>query len=639
MTRGLFITLEGPEGSGKSTHARLLKDRLESCGKSVLLTREPGGTPLGEAVRGILQHNLANEPPVDRAEVMLFLASRAQLCERVIRPALESGTWVICDRFTDSTLAYQGYGRGFDVAILRALNAFATHDLVPDLTLLLDIPPETGFSRVNSRGLATDRIEAAGADFHRRLRDGFLQLAKDEPDRFAVVDSNDTRENVAARIWQIVQPRHLKELTMKYPKISLKKSKNKISTPPQSCDRAIKLAEFVEQNMGQTVTACCIREATGMDYGAKLKTVLKEVGISIFTSKDYPCLPSGQFLLLPLDEVPSFPCPPMPMIKNPLNSFRLLSLFSGAGGLDIGFEKAGFKTAWANEYDNTIAPSYTQYFPNVVFDGRSIVDVPDSDLPVDILGVIGGPPCQSWSEAGARRGINDHRGQLFFEYLRVIRKTQPKFFVAENVHGMIHSRNEKTFQHIISLFEKEGYAISWKLLKASDYGVPQDRERVFIVGYHRSLGRPFEFPKPLGKKFTLREAIYDLAKVPIGKRKGNIMNHELTESGYSPIFLSRNRVRGWDEQSFTILATDRHIPFHPQAPKMPRKQDGGRMLAPGHEHAYRRLTVRECARIQTFPDDYEFVYTNIRHGYKMIGNAVPVNLAYAVAKKIAEDLL
>ena len=202
--RGVFITLEGPEGSGKSTHARLLKQRLESCGKTVLLTREPGGTPLGENIRGLLQHNHAGEPPVDRAEVMLFLASRAQLCERVIRPALDAGTWVICDRFTDSTLAYQGYGRGFDLTTLRALNAFATHDLIPDLTLLLDVSPETGLSRVNSRGLATDRIEAAGADFHRRLRDGFLQLAKDESDRFAVIDSNDTRENVAARIWQAV---------------------------------------------------------------------------------------------------------------------------------------------------------------------------------------------------------------------------------------------------------------------------------------------------------------------------------------------------------------------------------------------------------------------------------------------------
>ncbi|MCL1922147.1 MAG: DNA cytosine methyltransferase [Kiritimatiellaeota bacterium] len=320
------------------------------------------------------------------------------------------------------------------------------------------------------------------------------------------------------------------------------------------------------------------------------------------------------------------------------HGYTLLSLFSGAGGLDIGFEKAGFKTVWANEYDKAIAPSYQKYFPGVSFDGRSISDVPDDELPANVQGVIGGPPCQSWSEAGARRGINDRRGQLFFEYLRVIRKAQPKFFVAENVHGMIHSRNEKSFRQIVSLFAKEGYTVVWRLLKASDYGVPQDRERVFIVGYHRSLGKRFEFPAPIGTKVSLRDAIHDLAKIPPGKSKGKIKNHELHESGYSPIFLSRNRVRGWDEQSFTILAADRHIPFHPQAPKMPRSPDGGRMLAPGHEHTYRRLTIRECARIQTFPDDYEFIYTNIRHGYKMIGNAVPVNLAYHVAKTIFADM-
>lgn len=138
--RGVFITFEGPEGSGKSSHVRLLKERLEARGREVLLTREPGGTPLGENIRGLLQHDHAGEPPVDRAEVMLFLASRAQLCERVIRPALDRGAWVVCDRFSDSTLAYQGHGRGFDVDTLRVMNTFATADLVPDLTILLDIP-------------------------------------------------------------------------------------------------------------------------------------------------------------------------------------------------------------------------------------------------------------------------------------------------------------------------------------------------------------------------------------------------------------------------------------------------------------------------------------------------------------------
>jgi DNA (cytosine-5)-methyltransferase 1 len=316
----------------------------------------------------------------------------------------------------------------------------------------------------------------------------------------------------------------------------------------------------------------------------------------------------------------------------------LISLFAGAGGMDIGFEKAGFKTIWANEYDKTIAPSYQKYFPDTNFDPRSIRDIPDDDLPSKITGVIGGPPCQSWSEAGARRGISDPRGELFFEYLRVIRRSKPAFFVAENVHGLIHARNLDSFKQIIKLFETEGYLVSWKLLKASDFGVPQDRERVFIVGYHQSLGKKFEFPEPLKTKTTLREAIGDLVNLKIGATK-KVKNHEFMDSGYSPIFLSRNRVRAWDEQSFTILATDRHIPFHPQAPKMVKVEGQDlREFAKGFESKYRRLTIRECARIQTFPDDYEFLYTNMRNAYKMIGNAVPVDLAYWVAKTIKNDL-
>lgn len=324
--------------------------------------------------------------------------------------------------------------------------------------------------------------------------------------------------------------------------------------------------------------------------------------------------------------------------KQDKRSLSLVSLFSGAGGMDIGFEKAGFHTVWANEYDKTIVPSFQKYFPYTKFDSRSIRDIPDGDLPDAITGVIGGPPCQSWSEAGARRGIDDPRGELFFEYLRVIKHTKPMFFVAENVHGLIHARNIESFKKIIKLFESEGYVVSWKLLKASDYGVPQDRERVFIVGYHHSLNKTFEFPKPFETKKTLRDAIGDLVGLKIGATK-KVKNHEFMDSGYSPIFMSRNRVRSWDEQSYTILATDRHIPFHPQAPKMVKVEgQEKREFAKGFENKYRRLTIRECARIQTFPDNYEFVYSHMRNAYKMIGNAVPVDLAYCIADKIKKDL-
>ncbi len=317
----------------------------------------------------------------------------------------------------------------------------------------------------------------------------------------------------------------------------------------------------------------------------------------------------------------------------------LVSLFAGAGGLDLGFKEAGFDTVWANEYDNTINPTFKKNFPKVHLDERSIVAISDEEIKAIgvIDGVIGGPPCQSWSEAGARRGIDDHRGQLFHDYVRFIKILKPKFFVAENVHGLMHSRNKESFENIKKMFKKEGYIVEAKLLKASNYGVPQDRERVFIVGYNADFFESgYSFPEPLTEpKVTLKDAIGYLSKVSIGSKK--YLNHDLTpDQTFSPIYMSRNRVRSWDEQSFTILATDRHIPIHPSAPKMEKVGKDQMRFVPGHK--YRRLTVRECAEVQTFPKEFEFVYANVRHGYKMIGNAVPVKLAYHVAKVIYQDL-
>ena len=167
---GKLLSFEGPEGGGKSTQARLLADRLRALGIGVLTTREPGGTPTGEVIRDLLQNDLAREPLCDESEALLFCASRAQLCRNVLGPALERGDWVVLDRFTDSTLAYQGYGRGFDVATLRRMNDFATGPVRPALTLLLDLPVEEGLARAVSRSGKKDRIEKAPLDFHRRLR-------------------------------------------------------------------------------------------------------------------------------------------------------------------------------------------------------------------------------------------------------------------------------------------------------------------------------------------------------------------------------------------------------------------------------------------------------------------------------------
>lgn len=323
---------------------------------------------------------------------------------------------------------------------------------------------------------------------------------------------------------------------------------------------------------------------------------------------------------------------------------KLVSLFTGAGGLDLGFEKAGFNVIWANEYDKSIWETFEHNFPHTKLDRRSIVDVQSSEIP-QVDGIIGGPPCQSWSEAGAGRGINDKRGQLFHDYIRLLKDKQPKFFLAENVSGILHPKHSEAFANIVNEFENAGYEVSQKLLNANDYDVPQDRLRIIIIGYRKDLKKKFEFPEPQKYKPVLKDVIYDLrlAKPAKDKNKTNgdelkIPNHEYMNGGFSTIYMSRNRVRAWDEPSFTIQAGGRHAPLHPQAPKMQFISQNKRVFVPGKEHLYRRLSVRECARIQTFPDDFIFKYLDIADGYKMIGNAVPVNFAHHIAKKIMGDL-
>jgi len=324
---------------------------------------------------------------------------------------------------------------------------------------------------------------------------------------------------------------------------------------------------------------------------------------------------------------------------------NILSLFSGAGGLDLGFDKAGFKTIWANEYDKEIWETFERNFKNTILDRRSIAKVPSNEIP-EALGLIGGPPCQSWSEAGKSKGINDHRGKLFFEFIRVLRDKKPLFFLAENVSGMLASRHSDALENIKSHFIDSGYNLSFKLLNAHDYEVPQDRKRVFFVGFRKDLNITFKFPKEVSKKRYLTEAIYDLADNVIPAKDKNytnankcaISNHEYMIGGFSSMFMSRNRVRSWDEPSFTIQAGGRHAPLHPQAPKMELVEKDKRKFVDGYENLYRRLSIRECARIQTFPDSHKFYYNNLTAGYKMVGNAVPPNLAYFLAKKIMEDL-
>lgn len=191
MQKGLFITFEGADGSGKTTQLNLVKDFLEKEGYDVVVTREPGALELGKKIRNILLHY--EGVVADRCEMFLFLADRAQHVDTFIKPSIQDGKVVLCDRYIDSTVAYQGYGREQDIQLLKDLNNIAVNSLKPDLTLLFDVSTETAQQRVGSE---KDRLESSGLDFHRRVRNGYLELQKEEPNRIKLINANNSIENV-----------------------------------------------------------------------------------------------------------------------------------------------------------------------------------------------------------------------------------------------------------------------------------------------------------------------------------------------------------------------------------------------------------------------------------------------------------
>ncbi len=203
--RGCFITLEGPEGSGKTTQLRLLIPWLRSVGFEPLVTREPGGTLIGEQIRGLL-HDCSHTEMAPETEILLYSASRAQHVAEVIRPALAKGRVVLCDRFFDSTYAYQGYGRGLPLEALRRITSFSTQGLVPDLTLYLDVLPEIGLRRREESGEALNRLDRETLAFHRRVREGYLALIAEDPSRWRSVDATGDVEQVQARLREILLP-------------------------------------------------------------------------------------------------------------------------------------------------------------------------------------------------------------------------------------------------------------------------------------------------------------------------------------------------------------------------------------------------------------------------------------------------
>lgn len=332
---------------------------------------------------------------------------------------------------------------------------------------------------------------------------------------------------------------------------------------------------------------------------------------------------------------------------------KVISLFSGCGGLDLGFRNCGFNVIYADDFDKNVWETYEKNHKTPI-DRRPIQEVHSDEIP-DADGVIGGPPCQSWSVAGGMSGINDERGRVFYEYIRILKDKQPLFFVAENVPGIVSHRHIEEFNKIINKLEGLGYLVNFQPIDVRDYGVPQERKRIIIVGYSKKLDKKFLFPSPTHKMIvkqnlinskikkwvTLKEAIGDLdgKAIPASRNiEANtllpIQNHEYRNGGFSYIFMSRNRRRTWDEQSFTIQAIGRQIPLHPSSSEMVKV---GKDKFEFTSEINRRLSVRECARIQTFPDDFTFYYDSLDKGYKMIGNAVPVKFAEVIANQIKKD--
>lgn len=353
-------------------------------------------------------------------------------------------------------------------------------------------------------------------------------------------------------------------------------------------------------------------------------------------------------------------------ISRESNKLNVVSLFSGCGGLDLGVELAGLDAKLSQESTNNLLNSredflekrhhslfhtiysvdmfkeanetYRLNFPKTIVqnkkDIRKIGQFPNCDI------VLGGFPCPGFSEAGPRL-IDDERNFLYIHFIRCLMQTKPAFFIAENVKGMLTLGKGEVIKQIIQDFESAGYKVKFQLVNARDYGVPQLRERVFIIGVREDLSFNYTFPEPTHGHSTQQKPYVNLQEA-IGDLKSN--PGEWYKGSFSSIYLSRNRKKNWEDQSFTIQASGRQAPLHPGGEPM-KKIGKDQWELPGGEEMHRRLSIKEIARIQTFPDWFIFSDGNnksISHNgrvdkvYKQIGNAVPVELARVIARPIAE---
>lgn len=303
-----------------------------------------------------------------------------------------------------------------------------------------------------------------------------------------------------------------------------------------------------------------------------------------------------------------------------MREFTAVSLFCGAGGLDMGFERAGFTTIWANDFDKDACKTHQNWSKAKVVCGDiskvDIAKIPDSDI------ILGGFPCQGFSLSGPRK-IDDSRNVLYKHYVRIVKEKQPLIFVGENVKGLLTMGDGKIMEAIIAEFSDCGYDVFFQLVNARNFGVPQDRERVIICGFRKDLGiTDFEIPVPYNMHTTIGEA---LAGMP-DPDPADVCN-----APYSSRYMSRNRKRGWDEVSYTIPAMAKQVTLHPGSPDMVKI--GIDQWEFGKGGKTRRFSWREAAAIQTFPKDLEFS-GDLTSKYKQIGNAVPVKLGEYVAKQL-----
>ena len=303
---------------------------------------------------------------------------------------------------------------------------------------------------------------------------------------------------------------------------------------------------------------------------------------------------------------------------------RVVSLFSGAGGLDLGFKEAGFQIVWANDFDKDAVATYNLNIGNECVFG-DIEQIPSSDIP-DCDIIIGGFPCQGFSMANTRRNVLDERNKLYLQYIRILKDKKPKFFVAENVKGILSLGHGEVIKAIVNDFSDAGYDVQYRLLNAADYGVPQIRQRVIIVGVRKDLNISFEYPAPsysqngengLRPWVTVNEALSNVPD-PDGPDADSVPNNEYSKYKVKPRNFTGHRPTDPDKPSPTILA---------------RGNGGGGVCAIPHPNGKRRMSIRESATIQTFPLEFRFL-GRMGSSYRQVGNAVPVKLAAAIASSI-----